>query len=88
MFEVLVSSSFRRQFDALPRGDQKRIRRALEALRADPRTPRPGADIKPLHAADPPKHRLRVGTYRVIYLIEGRTVKVVEVFQRERGYRE
>lgn len=87
-FEVLVSSNFASQFRALPPAAQKRIRDALERLAEDPRTPRSGADIKPLKATDPPKHRLRVGTYRAIYIIEGRKVKLLDLFSRERGYRE
>lgn len=86
MYEVLLSATFVRRFRDLPETTQRRIRDALEALGVDPRTPRPGADIKPLRATDPPKHRLRVGTYRVVYTIEGRRVKVLDLFARERGY--
>lgn len=85
MFEVLVSGTFQRQFKALPAADQRRIRQGLEALREDPKTPRSGVDLKPLQRADPPKFRLRVGAYRVVYAIKGRKVKVIEVFRRGPG---
>lgn len=88
MHEVVVSSTFAAQFRDLPKAAQRRIRLGLDALGEDPRTPRPGADIKQLRATDPPKYRLRVGTYRMIHLIEAKKVKVIEVFARERGYRE
>jgi mRNA-degrading endonuclease RelE of RelBE toxin-antitoxin system len=29
---------------------------------------------------------LRVGTYRIIYIVEDKTVKVLEVFKRGKGY--
>lgn len=88
MYEVLVSASFGREFRTLPKAAQRRIRAGLDALREDPAKARPGADIKRLVATDPPKHRLRIGAYRVIYVIEGRKVKVLDVFARERGYGE
>lgn len=58
------------------------------AIADDPLKPRSGADIKPLKATDPPKHRIRVGQHRIIYAIVGKEVRVLEVFARERGYRE
>jgi mRNA-degrading endonuclease RelE of RelBE toxin-antitoxin system len=88
MHNVVVSKTFARQFSALPKTAQRRIRTALVALGEDPLTPRSGADIKLLTATEPPKRRLRVGTYRLIYVVEGRIVKAIEVFARERGYRE
>lgn len=88
MFDVVVSATFVKQFRSLAKPAQKRVRAALDALAVDPLRPRPGADIKQLHATDPPKHRIRVGELRVIYLVEGRRVKVIDVFARERAYRE
>ncbi len=88
MFAVLVSATFQRQFKALSPADQRRVRKGLEALREDPKTHRSGADVKLLQGTDSPKFRLRVGAHRIVYAIEGRRVKVIEVFQRGRGYRE
>jgi mRNA-degrading endonuclease RelE of RelBE toxin-antitoxin system len=88
MHRVLVSATFARTFQVLPATTQERIRDGLNALSEDPRTPRPGVDIKPLAATDPLKYRLRVGRYRVASVIEKRVVKVLDVFQRGRGYRE
>jgi mRNA-degrading endonuclease RelE of RelBE toxin-antitoxin system len=41
-----------------------------------------------LKKTQPQKHRIRVGEYRIIYLIEDNTVHVIEVFRRGRGYSE
>lgn len=88
MHDVLVSATFVKQFRSLPKAAQRRVRAALDALALDPVTPRAGADIKLLRATDPPKHRIRVGEYRIVYRVEGRRALVLEVFARERGYSE
>lgn len=82
-----LSTTFVRQYRRLPASDQDRVRAALAALAADPAKKRPGADIKRLVKTKPPKHRIRVGSWRVVYLIDGDTVHVIEVFARGRGYR-
>ena len=87
MFEVLVSQTFSKQFKRLSANIQSKIKKGLKELEKDPREPRPGANIQPLTDTKPPKHRLRVGEYRIIYCIEDQTVKVIEVFKRGRGYR-
>ena len=86
--KVLVSSTFAGAFAKLPKATQRRIRAALEKLAEDPLTPRPGLDVKRLKATKPTKHRLRVGDFRIIYVVDARTVKVLDVFARERGYGE
>jgi mRNA-degrading endonuclease RelE of RelBE toxin-antitoxin system len=87
MYTVLVSATFQKQFESLDEDLQKRIKSALKELEKDPLRPRPHADIKPLAGTAPLKRRLRIGEYRIIYLVEGKTVKVIEVFSRGRGYR-
>ncbi len=86
MYSVIVSRTFQKQFHFLQKKLQKRIRNALKELEINPNQPRSGADIKPLTITKPQKHRLRVGDYRIIYMIEGNTVYVIEVFRRSRGY--
>ncbi len=90
MYAVLVSAIFQRQFNALQKDTQQRIRAALKELEKNPFTSRSGADIKQLAGTKPPKHRIRVGDFRIVYAAEGKTnmVKVIEVFKRGRGYRE
>jgi mRNA interferase RelE/StbE len=86
MYYVIVSRTFQKQFHSLQKQLQKRIRNALKELEINPNQPRSGADIKPLTSTKPQKHRLKVGDYRIIYMIEGNTVYVIEVFKRSKGY--
>jgi len=88
IYTVIVSRTFQKQFYSLQEKLQERIKNALKELEINPNQPRAGADIKPLKKTKPQKHRLRVGDYRIIYLIEGNTVYVIEVFRRGRGYSE
>jgi len=85
---ILASSTFAKSFRDLPKPAQTRIRAGLAKLADDPLTPRSGADIKLLAATDPPKHRLRVGDYRIVYIVDRSTVKLLDLFSRARGYRE
>ena len=88
MFQVLGSRTFQKQLDELPKGFKERIIKGLKVLEDDPFAPRPKADIKPLKDTDPQKYRIRIGEYRIIYSIDDKTVKVIEIFIRGRGYRE
>lgn len=87
MFNVLVSRTFQKQFNELDKKMQKRIKAALKELKNDPIKPRSGADIQSLSGTKPQKHRMRVGYYRIVFLIDKKTVKVIEMFKRGRGYR-
>ena len=87
MYEVLASKTFQKQFRSSPKKVQDRIRASLKELETDPYEPRSGADIKHIKDTKPPKHRLRVGNYRIVYRIEGNVVKIIEMFIRGRGYR-
>jgi mRNA interferase RelE/StbE len=86
MYSVFVSCTFQKQFHSLQKQLQKRIRNALKELEINPNQPGSGADIKPLTSTNPQKHRLRVGDYRIIYMIEGNTVYAIEIFRRSKGY--
>ena len=88
MRAVLASRTFEKQFRKLQRGEQDRLRKAWRALAEDPHTPRVGADIRPLQGTEPPKYRIRVGEWRIIYVVEDEEVKMIDLFRRGRGYRE
>ncbi|MCK5773077.1 MAG: type II toxin-antitoxin system RelE/ParE family toxin [Thermoplasmata archaeon] len=88
MFRILVSRTFQKQFGDLPENMQKRIRNGLNELERDPFNSRSGADIKSLKDTDPPKHRMRIGEYRLIYHVDDLTVMLIEIFIRGRGHRE
>lgn len=84
-YTVLVSRTFQKLFYELPKNTQDRIRKHLLELKENPVTSQPYCDIKILQDTDPRKHRLRVGDYRIIYLIGKKKVKVIELIKREVG---
>ena len=85
-YTVLVSRTFQKLYNELPRNTQDRINKNLHELANDPVTSRAHCDIKVLHDTDPKKYRLRVGEYRIIYVIDGRQVKILDCIKREVGY--
>ena len=85
-YTVLVSKTFQRAFQQLPNDIQKQMRNALDELQNDPYTSRSHCDIKQLKDTKPKKYRLRVGTYRIIYVIEEHNIKVLDLIKREIGY--
>ncbi|MFH1100605.1 MAG: type II toxin-antitoxin system RelE/ParE family toxin [Methanobacteriota archaeon] len=85
-YTVLVSKKFQQKFNQSQNKIQNQIRSALHELQDDPYTSRPKCDIKELKDTHPKKHRLRIGDYRVIYVIENKTVKVLDLIKREIGY--
>ena len=85
-YSVLVSKTFQRKFQQLQKNFQNQIRKSLKELEYDPYMSRPNCDIKSLTDTRPKKYRLRVGNFRVIYLVENKEVKVVDLIKREVGY--
>jgi len=85
-YSVLVSKTFQRKFQHIPNNFQNQIRKSLEELQNDPYTSRPKCDVKSLTDTYPKKYRLRVGNYRIIYLVANKKVKVVDLIKREVGY--
>ena len=67
---------------------RERIKHGLRALEANPYESRSSADILRLGGTRG-RHdlfRLRIGDYRVIYVVEGKVVYVTDLFHRGRGY--
>ena len=85
-YSVLVSKTFQRKFQKLQKSSQNQIRKSLKELENDPYTSRPNCDIKSLIDTRPKKYRLRVGNYRIIYIIENKDVKIIDLIKREVGY--
>jgi len=73
-----------KELAALPQDTQRQIARKIETLRENPRP----AGVKLLHATER-FYRLRVGDYRVIYLIEGRrlVILVIKIGHRKDVYK-
>ena len=83
---MLVSKTFQRKFQQLQKNFQNQIRKSLKELQNDPYSSRSNCDIKSLTDTHPKKYRLRVGNYRVIYIIEKKDIKVIDLIKREVGY--
>ena len=82
---MLVSKTFQRKFQQLQKNFQNQIRKSLKELQNGPITSRSNCDIKSLTDTRPKKYRLRVGNYRIIYLIVNKKVKVIDLIKREAG---
>ena len=69
-----------RELDALPSALQLRIIKKIQTLSSDP-TPR-GTAIKRLHGFPQPTFRLRIGDYRVVFLLEKDKIVVLRIIHR------
>ena len=86
--DIRFSTTFRHSFRRLPADERRRVFDAIGKLAADPFARLAGLDVKPVRGAAPPKFRLRIGRWRVVYSVEGEIVYLYDVFDRNRGYRE
>jgi len=85
-FKILISKTFQRKFYKTSENIQLKIRKNLNNLKIDPYKSRVNCDIKLLKNTNPKKHRLRVGKYRIIYIIKDKEIKVIDLIKRETGY--
>ena len=85
-FEVLLSETARRQLKDLPPDLQIQIKERLEELGKDPYRPRPRTDIKRLKGPKRDYYRLRIGSFRAIYVIEGYNVMIAKILPRSSAY--
>jgi len=79
-YRVLLRRSALRELEGLQNPMRRRIARAIHALADDPRPP--GAN--PLSGPDR-RWRIRVGDYRILYLVDDDSVVVVIVLIRHRS---
>ena len=84
MYRVVVLPSAARSLGRLPKNDLRRIAETLDGLQTNPR---PSGVIKLTGEED--KYRVRVGRYRILYIIRDEilTVTVVAVGHRRDVYR-
>ena len=84
MYRVVVLPSAARSLGRLPRNDIRRIAKVLDNLQGDPR---PSGVVKLTGEGD--KYRVRVGRYRILYIIRDEilTVTVVAIGHRRDVYR-
>jgi mRNA interferase RelE/StbE len=72
------------------RADVRAIDReiALQILKAVARFVETGAsDVKQLHGFNPPRYRLRIGDWRVVFRRRGEGIEVLRVRNRREAYR-
>ena len=83
MYNVVIPRSAKKAIDRLPTSDGRRIYVAINGLVNDPRPP----GCKKL--VDSPYWRIRVGTYRILYEIDGTelVITIVDVGHRSDIYR-
>jgi len=83
-FRIQIVRAAARELAALPQPIRRRVGRAISGLAADPRPP--GAKL--LSGADR-RWRVRVGDYRILYLIEDANsiVTVAKIGHRREVYR-
>lgn len=84
MYELRITQAAARALRKAPREAALRIRRKLEELRTDPFQ---GSNVKRLTAH--PGYRLRVGDWRVLYLVQEEilVIQVIEIGHRREVYR-
>lgn len=93
LFRVVYHSRFRKALRKVRKAGRADIVDALlhavDRLGEDPVSPRSGLDVLRLAGYPPHSFRLRIGDYRILYHvdIDTRTVTLIDVFHRGRGYR-
>jgi mRNA interferase RelE/StbE len=82
-YKLFFKKSVRKDFDAIPKKDLRRILNRIETLAEDPRPP----GCEKLTGQE--RYRLRQGRYRIVYSIQDDelTVWVVKVGSRKHIYR-
>jgi mRNA interferase RelE/StbE len=79
-YTLFISEEAREQLRALPKPLRRNIGQRLDALQDGL-----SGDVKKLTAREN-KYRLRVGTYRILFELEGSTVFVYAVKHRSEAY--
>jgi len=80
MYNIVFKKSAEKELEKIPTSNLKRIGNAIDELAVNPRP----AGCKKLEGRKEKLWRIRVGDYRVIYLIED-TIQIVEI--RKVGHR-
>ena len=79
-YRIGISEKARDQLPALPRETRRNIGQRLEAMREDLR-----GDVLKLKAKGN-RYRLRIGTYRVLFVLAGDVIQVYAVKDRKEAY--
>ena len=73
-----------KHLDHVPNPDRQRIRARIDAYRREPDAL--GHDVVPV-VGEPGRLRLRVGVWRVIFSVQGDTMRIHRVAHRREAYR-
>ena len=79
-YNLVISDEAREQLRAMPKSVRQNVGRRLDALQDSF-----SGDVKKLSAREA-KYRLRVGSYRVLFQLEGTTIFVYAVKHRKEAY--
>ena len=91
-FVVILHERLRKDLIRIARAGRKDIVRKaadmLERLQDDPYTPRSGMDIRRLGGFAEPVFRIRIGEYRLVYVIDEKERKILatSLVHREQSY--
>ncbi|MCK4319762.1 type II toxin-antitoxin system RelE/ParE family toxin [Candidatus Micrarchaeota archaeon] len=86
-WKILISEKARKEFYSLDEIMQKRIKNSFHELKKNPFQKRSRADIKKIKGSfNPEFYRLRVGNYRLVYVVTEKEVKITSIVHREKGY--
>lgn len=79
-YQLLISDEAREQLRSLPRTIRRNVGHRLDLLQEDL-----AGDVKKLSAREK-KYRLRIGSYRILFELQGNTVWVYAVKHRREAY--
>ena len=79
-YRIAISEKAREQLRALPKEIRRNIGQRMEAMRDDLR-----GDVLKLKAKGD-RYRMRVGTYRVLFVLAGDLIQVYAVKDRKEAY--
>ena len=80
--KVLLHRDAAKYFERLSATDKGRLQVAFTGLEEEP----PKGDIKPL-VGQPNQHRLRVGSYRILFRIENNAIFILSIDPRGQAYK-
>jgi mRNA interferase RelE/StbE len=80
LYNLLIGEEAREQLRSLPKSIRRNIGQRLESLQDGL-----AGDVKKLTAREH-KYRLRVGNYRILFVLEGSTIFIYAVKHRREAY--
>lgn len=86
MYEIVFKKKAGKELAQLPKADLAKVAHEIDGLAIDPRPP----DSKKLKASEDDMWRIRVGNYRVLYVINDgiKIVSIRKIGHRKDVYRE